>query len=52
MDVLNGNVITRDIMNVCTSEEKAFLKNWLAESPANKQTYSYIKAMLQGRLVF
>lgn len=46
MEYLNGNPLTRFIMNICSSEEKKMVLQWLAESDQNKATLQHFEQLV------
>lgn len=46
MEYLNGNPLTRFIMNVCSSEEKNMVLQWLSESDNNKATLRHFEQLV------
>ena len=50
MEYLQGNLIARHVMNLCSDEEAANLLLWLGESEQNRVTYGHLKNIFSGYL--
>jgi hypothetical protein len=48
MEYLNGNPLTRFILNVSSKEEKGLVLQWLSESDQNKATLQHFKQLVQN----
>lgn len=48
MEYLNGNPLTRFILNVCSKEEKGLVLQWLSESDQNKATLHHFEQLVQN----
>ncbi len=46
MEFAKGNVIARYILNLCDTEEKEYMKDWLDKSPYNRYIYNHIAQSL------
>lgn len=45
MSHIEGNVLTRYILGLCSEQEKAFMNEWLKEGQ-NESTYRYMLSLL------
>jgi hypothetical protein len=48
MEYLNGNPLTRFILNVSSKEEKGLVLQWLSESDQNKATLHHFEQLVQN----
>lgn len=46
MEYAKGNVIARYILNLCDTEEKEYMNEWLKQSPYNRFIYNHIAQSL------